>query len=55
MSKARCDFCSKPFGLVRHRLFQYQFCTRRCRSLYQANWERQKSYWRWIFGVPRET
>jgi len=41
---ARCEFCGKPFGLIRHHSLRFmqgsvQFCTVLCKEHY---WEKKK-------------
>jgi hypothetical protein len=33
--KTRCDYCCAPFGLVRRRYFNHQFCCEPCEEAYK--------------------
>jgi hypothetical protein len=33
--KTRCDYCCAPFGLLRRRYFNYQFCCEACEEAYK--------------------
>ena len=55
--KTRCDHCGRMFGLKRYPdvctwSVQPQFCSKFCLDTYKANWERQKRYLKWLYGIP---
>jgi hypothetical protein len=48
-TKARCTMCNGRFGLIRHRLSIYQFCSKQCLESYQAKAQQRASrFEEWI-------
>lgn len=42
----KCDECGKAFGLVRHRFWPYQYCSKKCRDRGIAEYARRlREFW----------
>jgi hypothetical protein len=44
--------CKRPFGLVRRSWYFEQFCSAKCREIYQRQQERNRTYWKWLYNCP---
>ena len=51
----RCNFCGGPFGMVRHRWWRQQFCSKRCYNLAQTQRDRLRQFLKNHVKVPRVT
>ena len=44
--------CGRPFGLIRWSWHLEQFCSVQCRKSFRRQWERNKTYWKWLYKYP---
>jgi len=53
--KTKCDFCGRPFGLVRYRWGRYRFCRKRCERVFREHRDRELGVFqllKWLRVIP---